>query len=92
MIQAQAIAPVVMDLLNIHVSLKHSFMSMGNWTFAFEDFDREDIMAQFRVSTENIGRGYISQLSHQINYQPNSFSGQFFCFDQSYSLKGLLSA
>ena len=39
-----------MDLLNMHVSLKHSFMSMGNWTFAFEDFDREDIMAQFRVS------------------------------------------
>lgn len=41
-----AIAPVVMDLLNMHVSLKHSFMSMGNWTFAFEDFTREDLMAQ----------------------------------------------
>ena len=34
----------------MHVSLKHSFMSMGNWTFAFEDFDRENIMAQLRVS------------------------------------------
>jgi len=31
-----AIAPVVLDILNMHVSLKHSFMSLGNWSFAFE--------------------------------------------------------
>ena len=25
---------------------KHHFMSLGNWSFAFEDFDREDLMRQ----------------------------------------------
>ena len=42
-----AIAPVVMDLINMHVNLKHHFMSLGNWSFAFEDFYRENITEQF---------------------------------------------
>jgi len=43
---ATGIAPVVMDLLNMHVSLKHHWMSVGNWSFAFEDFYRENITEQ----------------------------------------------
>lgn len=44
--RVKVIAPVVLDILNMHVSMKHSFMSLGNWSFAFEDFYRENITEQ----------------------------------------------
>ena len=45
--RVEAIAPVVMDLLNVHVSLKHGFMSLGGWTFAFQDFTRDDVIMRY---------------------------------------------
>ena len=39
----------------MHVSLKHTYMSLGNWSFAFEDFFREDI-------TRDVGNQYISNI------------------------------
>ncbi|XP_059147475.1 autocrine proliferation repressor protein A-like isoform X2 [Physella acuta] len=35
--------PTVMDLLNVQKNLHHHFRSLGGWTFAFDDYYRENI-------------------------------------------------
>ena len=59
-VRVKAIAPVVLDVLNMHVSLKHSFMMLGNWSFAYEDFYRENI-------TQNIDTEEFFELIQHID-------------------------
>lgn len=36
--RVMGIAPVVMDLLNFSVGVQHMWQTLGNWTFAFQDY------------------------------------------------------
>jgi len=38
-----AIAPIVMDMLNFNVNVRHMYRSYGGWTFAFQDYWENNI-------------------------------------------------
>ncbi|XP_035673097.1 autocrine proliferation repressor protein A-like [Branchiostoma floridae] len=41
-----AIAPIVMDLLNMKANLHHFYRALGGWTFAFDDYYAENITSR----------------------------------------------
>ena len=44
--RVRAIAPLVLDALDLRASLHHHFAAYGGWTFAFEDYWRMNITAR----------------------------------------------
>lgn len=62
-----AIVPVVMDALNFQETIKHMWMTLGNWTFAFTDYLEMGVPAYF-------GTPLVDKLAEQIdplNYAVN---------------------
>ncbi|KAL4239703.1 hypothetical protein ACF0H5_000507 [Mactra antiquata] len=63
-----AIAPIVMDLLNMVPNLHHYYRALGGWTFAFDDYYALNF-------TEDLDNPYIKQMATIID--PISYNDRY---------------
>ncbi|XP_045213280.2 autocrine proliferation repressor protein A-like [Mercenaria mercenaria] len=63
-----AIAPIVMDLLNMQTNLHHYYRALGGWTFAFDDYYNLNF-------TQDLDSPYIKQMASIID--PLSYNDRY---------------
>lgn len=63
-----AIAPIIMDLLNLQTNLHHYYRALGGWTFAFEAYYTLNF-------TQNLDSPYIKQMASIID--PLSYNDRY---------------
>ncbi|KAH3871996.1 hypothetical protein DPMN_035211 [Dreissena polymorpha] len=63
-----AIAPIVMDLLNMQENMHHFYRSLGGWTFAFHDFYDVNFTANVDSPYVKDLTGIIDPLSYNERY------------------------
>ncbi|KAH3872000.1 hypothetical protein DPMN_035213 [Dreissena polymorpha] len=63
-----AIAPMVMDLLNLQENLHHYYRSLGGWTFAFDDYYAENF-------TQDLDSPYVKGIAAIVD--PISYTDRY---------------
>ncbi|XP_066292659.1 autocrine proliferation repressor protein A-like [Branchiostoma lanceolatum] len=84
-----AIAPIVMDLLNMQKNLHHFYRALGGWTFAFDDYYDSNITARLDDPTFERMAAIIDPLAYKDRltmpkYIIGTGGDEFFMPDDSY--------
>ncbi|KAK6175197.1 hypothetical protein SNE40_013710 [Patella caerulea] len=90
-----AIAPMVMDLLNLRKNLHHHYRSLGGWTFAFSDYYSLNFTAQLDNPQTQAMADIIDPYSYRDRltmpkYIITTGGDEFFIPDDSYYYWGTL--
>lgn len=84
-----AMAPIVMNLLNMQKNLHHHFRSLGGWTFAFKDYYTEDITRKLDSAEFQKLANVIDPLVYKDRYKDipkvviSTTGDEFFLLDDS---------
>jgi PhoPQ-activated pathogenicity-related protein len=65
--RVDAIAPIVMDMLNFTANVRHMYKSYGGWTFAFEDYYAMNLTETFDTPEFAVLGHYIDPLTYAAN-------------------------
>lgn len=85
-----AMAPIVMDILNMQKNLHHHYRSLGGWTFAFDDYYTLDIMSRLDSAEFQKMTNIIDPLVYKDRYKEipklviSSTGDEFFLLDDSH--------
>ncbi|ESO95659.1 hypothetical protein LOTGIDRAFT_231895 [Lottia gigantea] len=90
-----AIAPMVMDLLNLRKNLHHHYRSLGGWTFAFSDYYALNFTRQLDNPQTQVMADIIDPLAYKDRltmpkYIITTGGDEFFIPDDSYYYWGML--